>query len=35
MVVTFAMSVEADNVKTFSTVHRKSLDVLLFTFLTR
>ena len=35
MVVTLPKSVEADNVEAFSTVHRKSLNVLLLTFLTR
>ena len=34
-VVTFAIFVKADNVKTFSIVHRESLDVLLLTFLTK
>ena len=34
MVVTLPKSVEADNVEAFSIVHRKSLNVLLLTFLT-
>ena len=35
MVVTLPKSVEADNVEAFSIARRKSLDVLLLTFLTR
>ena len=34
MVVILAIFVKTDNIKTFSTVHRKSLNVLLLTFLT-
>ena len=35
MVVILAIFVKTDNIKTFSTARRKSLDVLLLTFLTR
>ena len=34
MVVTLAIFVKTDNIKTLSIAHRKSLNVLLLTFLT-